>query len=529
MDINSGEVEFRPLDQIWKPSSQNWRLVFPDGRPRMIHGEQGTRYLVDIRSGTFNGIAARIRHFEYSEYLTIVYDFNNQSRPISIELPRFRLSFFLSEGELESKNMHGMVIDNNQCTGTMIGLKSQLVLRHKDANFASLPHSRHVLIPHGDLHFTLSPDQNHVRVHIDTRTHFMRQVTWHKYEIDSDLGLLVGNVNLTSRLYRIYLHALCSHPLPDPLTSQTGTDHALQELGAASCFSFQRLTEADVKLLRLIESITPCRHYYPIHLHVMQTTEWSPHLPALSQHGAFEPAVRSILGYAQSLAIFPELMDEGVELDNRRERASGFFLMERATQRNTIYYEGGLGAEIPLDCDQRHNSRDSPHDTEHEFDGIQALNISRLVYSWPVGLTCHIESSELLDTFKDFGCMSGVIPNKTLIYTKNWLGLDLSKKWLTTYDLCRQIEQGTPMKKFMLVFSFSALAYSMPKLWKSIRVLIAIATMRTSLLIHPCIRPMTWQMDLTPFGHRCGVSLFLEQAILPTIMTRVFLAVTLMM
>ncbi len=307
MDTSNGEVEFRPLDQLWKPSSQNWRLVFfPDGRPsKMIHGTQGTRYLVDIRSGTFNGIAARIRHFEYSEYLTIIYD---KSHSISIELPRFRLSFFLSEGELESKNMHGMVIDNNQCLGTMIGLGSQLVLRNKDPKFASLPHSRHVIIPHGDVHFTLSPDENHVRVHIDTRTHFMRQVTWHKYEIDSDLGLLVGNVNLASRLYRIYLHALCSNPLPDPLTSQTGTDHALQELGAAGCFSFQRLTEADVKLLRLIESITPCRQYYPQHLRVMQTTEWSSHLPALSQHGAFEPAVRSILQYAQSLAIFPELM-----------------------------------------------------------------------------------------------------------------------------------------------------------------------------------------------------------------------------
>jgi len=55
----------------------------------------------------------------------------------------------------------------------MIGLKSQLVLRYKDAKFASLPHSCHVLIPHGDVHFTLSPDENYVRVHIDTHTHFI--------------------------------------------------------------------------------------------------------------------------------------------------------------------------------------------------------------------------------------------------------------------------------------------------------------------------------------------------------------------
>ena len=100
MDICSGEVEFRPLDRLWEPSPQNWRLFFfPDGRPSRM--KQGTRCLVDIRSGTFQGIAARIRNLEYSEYLTIVYDGYDQSHPISVELPRFRLSFFLSGRELE--------------------------------------------------------------------------------------------------------------------------------------------------------------------------------------------------------------------------------------------------------------------------------------------------------------------------------------------------------------------------------------------------------------------------------------------
>ena len=479
MDICSGEVEFRPLDRLWEPSPQNWRLFFfPDGRPSRM--KQGTRCLVDIRSGTFRGIAARIRNLEYSEYLTIVYDGHDQSHPISIELPRFRLSFFLSGRELESKNMHGMVIDNNQCTGTMIGLSSQLVLRHKDPTFASLPHSRHVLIPQGNVDFSLSPDRNHVRVQIDTRTHFMRQVTWHKYEIDSDLGLLVGNISLTSRLHRIYLHALCSHPLPDPLTSQTGTDHALQELGAAGCFSFQSLTETDVKLLQLIGSITPCRRYYPKHLCVMQTTEWSPNLPALSQHGAFEPAVRSILKYAQSLAIFPELKGE-VDLNNKH--AGDFFLMTRATRRNAVYYEGGL--DIPLNCDQRYSSRDSPHVTDYDSNGIRALDTSRLVFAWPVGLTRRLESSWLLGAFKEWDHMSGIIPDSSLTYAQEWLNLDLSKKWLTIYDLCRQIGQGSTSKKFELVFSFAALAYGTPSLWEFITVLLAIATMRPSLFDDP--------------------------------------------
>ncbi|KAF8962069.1 hypothetical protein BDZ97DRAFT_1759482 [Flammula alnicola] len=450
MDIHNGEIEFRPLDRLWDRSPQNWRLAFlPDGPSKMIHGKAGTRHLVDIQSGTFQGIAARIRPLEHSEYLTTIYD--AQSHTISIELPR------------------------------------QLVLRHNDPRFEGLPGSRCVLIPRGVVQFSLSLDQNHVRVYIDTCTKFIRQVTWHKYEINSDLGLLVGNVNLTSRLYRIYLHALCSHPLPDPLTSQTGTDHALQELGAASCFSFQRLTKADVELLRLIGSIT-LRHYYPKHLRVMQTIKWSPHLPALSQHGMFDTTVCNILQYAQSLTIFPELKDTEVDLDYKCGGDS--FLMARATRRNAIYYERGV--DISPAFDRRYDSRDSPRIADHDSDGIEALKTSQLVYAWPVGLTRPLETSELLETFKEWRHMSEPIPETSLIYTQEWLHLDLPAKWLSIYDLCRQIGQPAS-KKFELVFSFTALAYGSRSLRKFIPVLLAFATIRRPLFSAP---PLHLSYDL---------------------------------
>jgi hypothetical protein len=486
MDMNSGEVEFRPLDRLWDPSAQNWRLVFsPNGPSRMIHG---TRHLLDIQSGTFQGFAARIRPLEYSEYLTIF--LNIQSYGISIELPRFRLSFFVHGSELELKNMQGMVIDNNQCTGTMIGLSSQLVLRHKHSTFTGLPRSRCVLIPRGSVHFSLSADQNHVRVHIDTRTNFTRRVTWDKYEIDSDLGLLVGNVNLTSRLYRIYLHALCSHPLPDPLTGQTGTDHALQELQAAGSFSFQKLTEADVELLRLIGNITPRREYYPEHLSVMQTINWSPQLPALSQHGMFETAVRKILEYAQSLTTFAGLKDSNIDLDYKCESAS--VLIARAIHRNAVYYEGAI--ETSADFDRKYNSRDLPPITGHDSPGIEALNTSQLVYAWPTGLTRHLEPSELIETFKGWGSMSGPMEMEGIswMYTREWLRLDLPDKWLSIYDICRQTGQSA--SKYKLAFSFAALSFSSPSLQKIIPILLAFVTMRGSLFVAPPIHP---SYDLT--------------------------------
>ena len=353
-----------------------------------------------------------------------------------------------------------MVIDNNQSTGTMIGLSSQLVLRNKDPRFTGLPRSRCVFIPYGTVQFCLSPDENHVRVYIDTRTNFVRQVTWYKYEIDSDLGLLVSSVNLTSRLYRIYLHALCSHPLPDPLTSQTGTNHAVQELTAAGCFSFLQLTEADVNLLCLIGSISPLRHYYPKDLHIAQTTNWSSQLPALSQNGTFKTAICSIFHYGRSLADLSGEKDRKVQLHYDCDGDS--VLMERAMHRSAVYYEG---VKISPKFDSKYDSRDSPHVTDS--DGIEAMKTSRLVYTWPVGLTHRVESSELLQTFREWNRMNGIIPGASLIYTREWLHLGLPAKWLTLYDLCRQTG---PSKKFELAFSFAALTYSTPSLRKFIPV-----------------------------------------------------------
>lgn len=482
MDVQSGEVEFRPLDKLWDHSPHNWRLHFsplPNGScNRMTHGTTGTCHLVDIRSRTFEGIAARIGPLEASEYLTIVYD--TQTCNISIELPRFCLSFFLNDDKLESKNFQCMVIDDNQSTGTMIGLRSQLVLRHKDPTSASLPRSRYVLIPHGDVKFSHSQDRNHVRVEIDTRTRFMRQVAWYKYEVDSDLGLLVGSVSLSSRLFMIYLHALCSHPLPDLLTSQTGTIHALQQLGGASCYSFQMLMEADIKLLRHIGSITPPRFYYPKHLSCMQSIKWSPHLLALSQHGGFDNAVCSILEYARSLTIFIEAKDEGVDFEYKP--IGDTFLTDRAERRNTIYYEGK--GDVPAGLDRPYDSRDSPHIEAYYSDGIEALNTSRLVYAWPPGLTRRLGRSELLETFQAWGSVGGPIPNFSLVYNQDWLYFDLPSKWLSIYDQCRRTGQH-PSRKFELIFSFAALAYSAPSARKSIPILLAFATIPTSFSAPP--------------------------------------------
>ena len=475
MNVNTGEIEFRPLDRAWHESSQNWRLYFSLYKSSwMVQRSSDTqrRFLIDIQSNTFQRISDLIRPLEYPQYLTVSYN-ESDTFAISIDLPRFRLSFFLNNGELESKNMQGMIIDNNQSIGTMIGLTNRLVLSHKKTLFGSLPRSRYVLIPHGEVDFSLSPNENHVLVNIDTC--MKRQVTWYKYEIDSDLGLLVGSVNLTGRLYMIYLHALCSCHLPDPLTNQTGTNFALQELDAAASFSFQRLTDTDVELLRLIGSITPHRKYYPKHLRNMQTIEWSSKLPVLSQHHGFDLAVGKILEHARSLAMF-EPKEKGVNLDYKS--ATDPSLTERAMYRNAIYYEEAVS--MSPDSDALYGSL--PQMTDN---GIEASNTSRLVYAWPGGLTHDLGSTELIEAFKTWSHVGGYgfKPDTSLTYSKDWLHLDLPATWITLYDLCRQAKQHT--KKFELVFSLAALAYVKPDLRKFIPTLLAIASIPGSSFVTP--------------------------------------------
>ncbi|KAF9474197.1 hypothetical protein BDN70DRAFT_334295 [Pholiota conissans] len=474
MDVNNGEVEFRPLDQLWQQSSVKWRLEFSlNGSSRMTCTVDGAVKLVDIRSKTFRRIAARVAPLESPEYLIITAGIESESHLLSVELPRLRLSFFINtDDDLESSNMHGMVIDDDQSTGTLIGLSSQLILRHKEDAFASLPRSRIVLIPFGEVHYSISSSANHVCVRIDTKS--QQQVTWYRYEIDTDLGLLAGSVSITSRLFLIYLHALTSHPLPDPLTSQRGTDRALEELAAAGSFSFQQLTKLDIELLRLIGSITPKREYYPKHLRNMQTTSWSPLLPVLSQHGLFDAAVFKIMQYAQSLTVFPELSCEEAEYNCSGDPT----LMARATRRNAIYYEGPIRPSAHLD--KEYHSRDY---SRYSNGAIEALNTSRLVYIWPKSLAGDRSTfSGLLATFQRWDTIEGIDPNTSLTYSKEWLDLFLPTQWLSVYELCRRMERPRS-HKFQLLFSFAALAYRIESaLLRHIRMFLAFASLDKSLL-----------------------------------------------
>jgi hypothetical protein len=358
--------------------------------------------------------------------------------------------------------MPGMMVDDDQSTGTMVGLSSQLVLHAKDE--MKHPRPRRVLIPFGTVNF--QPLDDHIRITVDTgaQTH----VRYQEYIIDIDLGCLVGNVSLVSRLYKIYLHAVSSHCLPDILTGRTGTEQALYELRSAACKSFQEIDADEAHLLTQIKSLTPSRTFYPAHLEVMQTIEWSSLTPLAQQHQFFT-ITQSIMMYAKLLQTFPGRSEVDVHDFSTSALSSNLHLLDRAARRNGVYYPVEFaGQPLCSSGDVIHAARD--HTSREEAKDIAfVFAISSMVYHWsPILMT----TSPLFDTLKDLGnILSGEV---SLSYSRDWLERDLESIWISLYNLCRSSSRCK--HRFQLAFSLSSMAYSSIETRNLIPTILAFAT-----------------------------------------------------
>lgn len=185
--------------------------------------------LVSGTSGTFDTIARRLRPLEAAPFVIIT----EAEGHVVVELPRYRLSFYLDvDGQLQSRTHPGFVVDENQSAGVLFGLDNQLILRPVDIGRSA--HPRRVLIPAGSISFAYQ--STFTKVTVDTSGE--PNVRYHAFDIDTTLGRLVGNGTLYGRLYQALLHALTSYCLPDPLTSRTGVEVALELLALAGCASF---------------------------------------------------------------------------------------------------------------------------------------------------------------------------------------------------------------------------------------------------------------------------------------------------
>ncbi|KAG8713331.1 hypothetical protein FRC09_018831, partial [Ceratobasidium sp. 395] len=436
LNLQTGAVEFRPLLAPWSSCDKNWQLC-PNSEStytmRRITENQPIS-LLGAHDPMFRSIINQLCPLEDPRYISAIILATSPQR-ISVELPRMKLTFFVNENrQLESDNFRGLVVDESQSTGTMFGLYNQLVLCTKSPVGQLLPRSRCVLIPHGTVNFTAYG--GHVRVTINHGS--SQHIVFHQYKVDADLGCLAGSVGLTSRLFKLYLHALTSYFLPDPLTGCTGTEEALHELSEPSTSSFDEIDVEQAHLLQLIGGLTPKRNYYPVHLQSMMTTHWHDISP-IAQHYAFGIGANSILNRAHALRLFNSSNLNAEPYITKFDST----LLGRAANRTRACYPLDIAIRLPTVAEKSGDSqtyigRDS-FATGWTEEARVALWTSNLVYAkWGTPVYAPHDFVPLVESW---GVVHG--PSRglelALTYSSDWLLFpDLPQSWITLYDLCRQ-------------------------------------------------------------------------------------------
>ncbi|KIJ64302.1 hypothetical protein HYDPIDRAFT_90913 [Hydnomerulius pinastri MD-312] len=440
LNLSTSMIEVRPLDRAWEHSAENW--------------------LIDVGRENHR----RLKPLELPENLVITRSPGDSASRLAVELPRYGLSFFVDEeGELQSHNMRDMVYDENQSTGTMFGLVNQLVLRPK-VQVAEEHVQRCVLIPDGTVSF--AKHGHHVQIEINIHNPPLCRVTYQTYKVDTDLGCLKGNVSLTNKLYRAYLHALSSSGCStDPLTRKTGTEEALSILRSASCQSFMKIGLRDVELLGLIASLVPMRTWYPKHLRHMQKVEWL-FLPITSQHHGLYCAARAIKEHCEKVQVFHD--------GHSASLFQGFptrdpDLLERSALRAAHLHPLEFSGPLPSDHrDAKYQSRDLVKSTSGEH---RAHSAASLVYRW---LTRLETTEDVLSLLQSWNATLHGVATSSLQYDSGWLSPDGPEIWITVYNLCRRSDKAR--QRFQLLFSLPAMAYGSPKFAVLVPTIISFAT-----------------------------------------------------
>ena len=431
-------------------------------------GSTGAK-LVDVHSNIFVALSSCLSSLEETSHTVIMH---HPVSGVSVQLPRHHLTFRLNgDSQLESVNMRGYVVDDDQAAGTMFGLHSKLVLRKGPSQATHTPGSRMILVPFGTI--SVERTDHHVSVHV-INPDSQPTIDYHKFMINDTLGSLSNEGGMKSWFYMLYLHAVTSHCLPDPLLKRTGTEEALHGLKSARSFSFTDLKSDILLLLEKLSALTPQRRFYPAHLQKMQSTTWHPSLHPLSQHNSFASLVAEILAHFNTLRIFSEREAYSVGNSGVSEH-----LTRRADRRCSPYYcQAVLGVtsvyekddyyRVPLDSLQARTSILLPSfriaEASHKDLAVLICPSSSLwaqMYSW--SRTCTIRKTPIE---RD--------PIKRLSYERAWLSDDFEGRWLEILHICLTHKHVYPQRRYATTFTFASMVYTTPSMEQMAFIYIAI-------------------------------------------------------
>lgn len=407
----TGAVEFCLFSNPFPASSCKWCLEERDGFWK-LRGQEGV-FVLAPSSGLAQCVAAIVADLETPLSLHMLYDANRTL--LDIRIPRLELGFSLNEGEsvIRSHQFRGLHIDEDQSLGTLVGLKSKLVLRGNQN-----PPTRLVLIPEGEVEIKKNDsDKVHDHVTVSVCHGTVRRVQ--SYQIDDLLGRFFTEAKLESKLYLAYLHALTSFCLPDPFIGRRGTEEALDILGSASVRAPTALSPTACNILNLIAALAPSRHYRPDHLKAMQTVAWSSQVSVSVQDDRFFVITNEILKRSSEI----EFLYPNAEPQPDRKLHTNMDLAQRAISRNAGQCISGFGAEdFHTNDDEIYQSRDNTRSGR----AARATAIAYQAFHGEQGLMEPVSGGLALYLYKLMAMGKtanhrGALPKRDMEYDSTWL------------------------------------------------------------------------------------------------------------
>ncbi|KAJ7089853.1 hypothetical protein B0H15DRAFT_839505, partial [Mycena belliarum] len=415
-------VDIYPRSSGWQPDAlPAWRLHLwsPKGHPTLsevTNDSMAGDNVLDPASPLVDGLCQVLRSLEFRKTDLLVY---SRSGRLRVSLPHYDLEFSIgSDGLLESKELPGFYIPTRQSIGTLVGLKSKLVLksRHGEMPKVFIPEGRVIVDYHGDHpEVTISPFvvDNHIKVL--------------SYDIDDIMGRLIGDESLTSWYRLAYLHIITSSYLEDPLIHRTGIQQAQEMLGSACSFAFMQLEEAQNAILQQILGLSPTRKYYPEHLRSMERIEWRNFLVPPIQCGRFVSLVNAVLDYARKQALFhrqtictARYQGESSLWERAEYRVARLVSVAQISQRDVF--------AMPPRC------LGCPGSIEGQR--VVAETVA-LVRQWPVSVNPTDNLWQHFENWRQFS--SEPVPDTKIDNPQIWLQSSLSEAWFSLFHLCQTL------------------------------------------------------------------------------------------
>lgn len=209
-----GETNFATVDGI------QYELDVQSGQ--LTHTKT-QRFLLDVRSESFQKIANLLVRLEHSDYIVVMMDAPSIAR---VELVRMNLNFIIDcsrkqrdidcpreqrDYDIESIEYSDMRVCRKQNIGTLFGLRFGLVLESTN----ELITNQLLIVPHGKP--IVHRRKHHVAIKMNANHTELRTPSFFIYHVNAECRALKAN-SFAAWFYLAHLHAITSYPLPDPFT-----------------------------------------------------------------------------------------------------------------------------------------------------------------------------------------------------------------------------------------------------------------------------------------------------------------------